>query len=110
MIKNIFNNIPTNLDEEVFESLLETPDLKLERIISKAHKTAPGQWYDQQQDEWVILLQGNAGILIEGDERPHEVLPGDYLLLPAHKKHRVEWTAADTETIWLALHFPPRNT
>jgi len=110
MIKNLFDNIPENLDDEVFESLLETSELKLERIISKAHRTPKGQWYDQQQDEWVILLQGNAGILIEGDRQARNLVPGDYLLLPAHKKHRVEWTADDTETIWLALHFPPRNT
>jgi len=109
MIKNLFDNIPENLGDEVFETLLETSGLKLERIISKAHKTPQGQWYDQQQDEWVILLQGNAGILIEGDKQACKLLPGDYLLLPAHKKHRVEWTADDTETIWLALHFPSRN-
>ena len=110
MIKNLYDNIPKNLDDELFESLLETSGLKLERIVSKAHRTPLGQWYDQQQDEWVILLKGNAGILIEGDKQARKLLPGDYLLLPAHKKHRIEWTANDTETIWLALHFPPGDT
>ena len=109
MKKNLFSDIPDQLEEEVFETLLESPHLKLERIISRAHKTPDGQWYDQQWDEWVVLLQGTAGLLIEDEEQARELTPGDYILLPAHKRHRVEWTATDTETIWLALHFDKQN-
>ena len=105
MIKNMFADIPNDLKEEVFETLLDSPDLKLERIISRAHRTPEGQWYDQERNEWVILLQGSAGLLFTDEEQPHTLMPGDYVLIPAHKKHRVEWTNATTETIWLALHF-----
>ena len=55
----------------------------------------------------MILLAGGAGLLIEGEAAPRTLAPGDFLLLPAHKRHRVEWTAAGTETVWLALHFKP---
>ena len=77
----------------------------MERIISKGHKTKDGRWYDQDKDEWIILLKGSAGILIEGKKEPLVLEPGDYIHLPAHLKHRVEWTDSDTETIWLALIF-----
>ena len=104
-VGNIYANLPQNLDQEVFEDLLATKSLKLERIISKGHATPPGEWYDQERDEWVILLAGNAGIRIEGQTEVIDLKKGDYLLLPAHLKHRVEWTSAEEETIWLALHY-----
>jgi cupin 2 domain-containing protein len=104
-VGNIYANLPQNLDQEVFEDLLTTKNLKLERIISKGHVTPPGEWYDQDKDEWVILLTGNAGIRIDGQTEVIDLKKGDYLLLPAHLKHRVEWTSEEEETIWLALHY-----
>ncbi len=101
---NLFDAIPAELPDERFEALLERPGLRLERILSRGHATAEGEWYDQERDEWVLLLQGEAGLLIEGEERPRHLHAGDYLLLPAHRRHRVEWTSGDG-CIWLALHF-----
>jgi cupin 2 domain-containing protein len=104
MKENIFSSIPEDLKDEVFQSIIKNDKLKLERIISYAHKTPEGEWYDQEWDEWVLLIKGAAGLLIEGEDEL-ELQTGDYILLPAHKRHRVTWTAADEETVWLALHF-----
>jgi cupin 2 domain-containing protein len=104
-IKNLFKQIPADLPEEFFESIIKSRSFKLKRIISKGHATPAGEWYDQQDNEWVLLLQGSAGLRLEGKETT-TMKPGDYILLPAGLKHRVEWTDSTTETIWLALHFP----
>ena len=104
-IKNLFKDIPRGWNQEIFETLLETEGFRLERIVSEGQATPAGRWYDQDRDEWVILLAGSAGHLFEGDCRPHPLKPGDYLHIPAHRRHRVEWTAANGKTIWLALHF-----
>jgi len=103
-IKNIFENLPDS-NQEIFENLLQTENFKLERIISRGQATPNGQWYDQDWDEWVIMLRGSADLIFEGSEFITKMKPGDCLHIPAHQKHRVEWTNTDTETIWLALHF-----
>ena len=104
-IRNLFNNIPKQMSSEHFESIIATEDFNLERIISRAHATPAGEWYDQEKDEWVMVLQGNAALSVEGESQPVVLKPGDSIHLPAHLKHRVEWTDAAVETIWLALHF-----
>ncbi len=103
---NLFDGISEALADERFEALLERPGLRLERILSRGHATPAGQWYDQSRDEWVLLLKGEAGLLIEGEAQPRRLGAGDYLLLPAHCRHRVEWSAPEG-CIWLALHFDP---
>jgi cupin 2 domain-containing protein len=102
-INNLFENV-TECVTERFETLFENKGIKLERITSVGQSTSPGQWYDQDWDEWVILLKGSAGILFEGDETVGTLRPGDYIYIPAHKKHRVEWTDPQEKTIWLTLH------
>lgn len=106
---NIFESLPDTTAEEIFETLLEDGRYKIERIVSEGQATAPDQWYDQDWDEWVVLLQGDAGLLFEGDEAPVVLKPGDYLSIPAHRKHRVEWTARGEKTIWLAIHYGKRK-
>ena len=101
---NLFADVPSSLPAELFQTLWQTPQLKLERIVSRGHATPPGQWYDQETDEWVVLLKGSAGLWVEGVEEMAELKPGDYVFLPARVRHRVEWTAADDVTVWLALH------
>jgi len=107
MIKkaNLFEHLPQPAAEENFETLLETPGLRLERIISHAHATPAGEWYDQDWPEWVVLLQGSACLRIENEPEPVSLKPGDYLHLPSHLRHRVEWTDPELPTIWLALHY-----
>jgi cupin 2 domain-containing protein len=103
---NILNNIPAIIPEELFENLLVRENIKIERIISDGHCTPAGAWYDQAWDEWVLVLQGGAIIGYE-DGHTINMKAGDYLLIPAHTLHRVEWTQQDTSTIWLAVHFLP---
>ncbi|HET6365540.1 MAG: cupin domain-containing protein [Nitrospirota bacterium] len=105
MINNLFTNITQDSDNEVFETLLQTDALKLERIVSTGQSTPQGQWYDQDRDEWVVLLSGRAGLLFDGERDIRVLKPGDYLHIPAHTRHRVEWTEIGAETVWLALHY-----
>ena len=90
---------------EVTEVLLETEDLRLERIVSDGHATPPGDWYDQEAHEWVLLLKGSAGLRFAGEPGIRVMRPGDALHIPAHLRHRVEWTESGMKTIWLALHY-----
>ncbi len=101
---NIFANIPEQLPEELFECILKQEKIVIERIVSNGHTTPAGQWYNQPQDEWVILLQGQATLYFEDSQRLVILKPGDYLLIPAYTRHRVEWTIPDVSTIWLAIH------
>ncbi len=102
---NIFSKIPPQFDEEVFENILQNNSFQLERIVSRGQATPKGQWYNQDRDEWVILLQGSAALKIEGHDELLKMRPGDHVHLPANLKHRVEWTDAQQTTIWLALHY-----
>lgn len=104
-IENIFANVNHFAQTEIFEQLLVNAHFKLERIISTGQATPPDQWYDQTQAEWVILLSGSAGLLFEGEQTLHLLKPGDYLYIPAHQRHRVEWTDTSQPTVWLALNF-----
>jgi cupin 2 domain-containing protein len=103
-IKNIFTRPKVFSGDEFFETVLQRDGLRLERILSMGHSTTPGQWYDQDDDEWVVLLSGSAGLLFEGEKDVCVMQPGDHLLIPAHTRHRVEWTDAGKETVWLAAH------
>jgi cupin 2 domain-containing protein len=105
-VQNLFD-LPAGSGREVFDTLLQTEDLKLERIISTGQMSPPGQWYDQERDEWVLLVSGSAGLRIEGEPGARVLSPGDHLLIPAHCRHRVEWTSSDEPAVWLALHFSP---
>jgi len=105
-IKNIFSDIPKiMMKEEISEALLDTQHFRFERIISSGQMTPPGEWYDQNTNEWVILLSGEAGLLFEGEAEARVMHPGDYVRIPAHKRHRIEWTDPEQKTIWLALHY-----
>lgn len=104
-IKNIFANIPSGQDTELFEQLAEGGKFQLERIVSHGQATPSGEWLEQDRQEWVLLLSGAAGLLFEGESNPLSMAPGDYLHIPAHTRHRVEWTAPGQDTVWLALHF-----
>jgi cupin 2 domain-containing protein len=102
---SLLADLPDDLAEERFETLLETPAFRLERILSRGHATPEGEWYDQDRDEWVMLLQGQARLVVEGRAEETVLNPGDAVLLPAHCRHRVAWTLPDRITVWLALHF-----
>jgi cupin 2 domain-containing protein len=100
-VKNIFADLPQRSDAESFFSLFQSGSTKIERIVSRSHSSPPDFWYDQPQDEWVIVLLGAAILEFEGGESV-ELKAGDYLTLPRHVRHRVARTSV--ETIWLAVH------
>lgn len=102
LTQNIFQSLPDNLENEVFESLVQNDNLRIERIISNGHRSPESGWYDQADNEWVILLKGEAMLSFEQGDDVH-LKPGDYLNIPAHCKHKVSWSK--TETIWLAVHY-----
>ena len=102
--QNIFAAIPDKLEQESFEQLLDSGTLKIERIVSKGHSSPASGWYDQEENEWVMLLRGEAVLSFEDQSRVR-LREGDYLNIPAHKKHRVDWTDPHVQTIWLAVHY-----
>lgn len=93
-------------DRETVDLLLDRPGARVERIVSTGQTTPPGQWYDQAGDEWVALLAGRATLRL-GDGTLIELVPGDWLVIPAHLRHRVEATSADPPCVWLAVHAAP---
>ncbi|MBD2078508.1 cupin domain-containing protein [Leptolyngbya sp. FACHB-17] len=103
MIGNIFEIGERSLDRELFEPLIETDQLLIERIISTGQTTPEGEWYNQPRDEWVLLLQGEAQLMYE-DGSEIDLKAGNYLLIPAHQKHRVSYTSNNPACIWLAIH------
>lgn len=103
-INNFFSGLPEQLREELFEPILQRNGIEIERIISKGHATPAGHWYDQDWDEWVLLLQGRATLVYQNEMEPIHLQAGDYLLIPAHCRHRVEWTDPENQTFWLAIH------
>lgn len=102
--KNIFARVPTRADREEIVVLAALPGVRIERIVSTGQGSPSGFWYDQAWTEWVVLLAGSAGLLIEGEDAPRILAPGDYLEIPRHARHRVEWTDPDRPTVWLAVH------
>jgi len=106
-VRNLYRDIPADLPLESFEALLQTGAFRLERILSRGHAAPKDEWYDQDRPEWVLLLQGSAGLRIEGQTKLIHLQPGDFLTLPAHLRHRVEWTDPECDTVWLALHYEP---
>ena len=103
-VDNIFKDIPGQLKDELFQTLLQRDNFRIERVVSKGHITPVGQWYDQAWDEWLILLQGQAVLCYQKNNAKITLNTGDYLLIPAHTKHRVDWTLPDDNSIWLAIH------
>ena len=106
---NLFEQIPARLADEEVRTLVKGDGITIERIVSTGQATPPGEWWDQERDEFVVVLEGSAGLLFEGEPAPRTMRPGDWVCIPAHVRHRVEWTDAAQPTIWLAVHYPPTD-
>lgn len=102
---NLFGQIPTQLPEELFQILAVSEGARVERIVSKGHASPPDYWYDQPENEWVMVVRGEARLLFEKDDRVVHLSAGDYVNIEAHERHRVEWTREDSETVWLAVFY-----
>ncbi|WP_394151234.1 cupin domain-containing protein [Vibrio maritimus] len=101
---NLFTNIPNQLPDELFEDIVKTSNIRVERILSDGHSTPDGEWFDQAENEWVAVLQGQ-GVLEYEDGQTITLDVGDYVNIPAHVKHRVKSTASGATTIWLAIFY-----
>jgi cupin 2 domain-containing protein len=103
---NLFSNLPSQFPDELATTLLDAGNVRIERIVSHGHASPQTFWYDQDQHEWVLVLKGEARLRFEDKEV--EMKPGDFVNIPAHQKHRVEWTTPDEPTIWLAIFYGDR--
>lgn len=103
---NLFEPVPGELPEELISELLAVGGSRIERIVSRGHASPPGYWYDQDEAEWVIVLKGAARLEIETAGEKH-MQPGDHIFLPAHCRHRVNWTDPNQDTVWLAVFMKP---
>ena len=101
---NLFSALPPPAGAEVFQTLFADPACRVERIVSHGHASAPGDWYDQDGDEWVLLLAGAAVLRFEAGNEV-ALRAGDWITIPAHRRHRVESTS--TDAVWLAVHCAP---
>jgi cupin 2 domain-containing protein len=96
--------VPEKIPIELIQTLLKTDNVRIERIVSRGHASPENFWYDQAEHEWVLLIRGAARIQFESDE-PMELLPGSFVNIPAHQRHRVEWTEPNGPTTWLAIYY-----
>jgi cupin 2 domain-containing protein len=105
MTANLFRQIPADLAEELVETLGSTANVRIERIVSRGHVSPPGFWYDQEEHEFVLLVSGRARLEFADGAAAVDFAAGDWLVIPAHRQHRVAWTDPDQETVWLAVHY-----
>jgi cupin 2 domain-containing protein len=103
--KNIFDGIPPKLIDELFTTIHSANKFRVERIVSQGHCSPEGFWYDQNEHEWVIVLEGDASIQFQADRETMYLKPGSYLRIPAHTRHRVVRTSSTGQTVWLAIHY-----
>ena len=100
---NLLRDLPDSRANEVIETILAAPAMRIERIVSQGQASPEGFWYDQPEAEWVLLLAGAAELRF-GDEPEARLLgPGDCVHIAAHRRHRVEWTDPERPTVWLAV-------
>ena len=102
---SILEDIPIELPEELCDTICSTDSMKIERIVSRGHASPEGFWYDQEKNEFVLVVRGSAGLKLENVDEIVVLKAGDYFNIGAHVKHRVEWTDSTCETIWLAVYY-----
>ena len=90
---------------ERFEELLCHSGFRIERIISSGQASPPGFWYDQDVAEWVVLLSGAAELQFEDEAAPRKLVPGDWIDIAPHRRHRLNWTDPSQPSVWLAIHY-----
>jgi cupin 2 domain-containing protein len=104
-VPNLLAELPAKSADEQFATLLMTTGLRIERIVSHGHASPEGFWYDQPQHEWVLLVSGAARVRFEDLDEAFDLVPGSFVDIPAHRRHRFDWTDPDRPTVWLAVHY-----
>jgi cupin 2 domain-containing protein len=102
---NLLRDLPDALVREVAERLAISGSVRIERIVSHGQASPDGFWYDQDETEFVLVLTGAARLRFADDDRPLELTPGDWVEIASHRRHRVDWTATDQPTVWLAVFY-----
>ena len=102
---SLLEGIPKELPEEIFDTICSTDSIMIERIVSRGHTSPEGFWYDQEKNEFILVVKGSAGLELENEKDIIVLNAGDYFNIGAHVKHRVEWTDSTCETIWLAVYY-----
>ena len=102
---NLYGESIDTLPQELVTTLVNAAAVRIEQIISTGHCSPRGFWYDQDEHEWVLVLRGAATLSFEDDQRPMDLRPGDYINIPAHRRHRVQWTSPEEPTVWLAVFY-----
>ncbi|MGH7332035.1 MAG: cupin domain-containing protein [Candidatus Rokuibacteriota bacterium] len=102
---SLWEGLSGRASRETIDVLAEGVDVRVERIVSAGQATPPGQWYDQDLHEWVVVLRGRATLAFDGSGEVLTLDPGDHVTIPAHRRHRVEWTDPTQPTVWLAVHY-----
>lgn len=102
---NILQDLPDAAAAEVFQTLQDSGQVLIERIVSRGQVSPPGFWHEQARAEWVMLVQGAARVEWESGECV-ALETGDYVAIPAGQRHRVAWTDPSRKTVWLAVHYP----
>jgi cupin 2 domain-containing protein len=100
---NLLAQIPASLPDEITETLVQSKNVRIERIVSCGQASPEGFWFDQDQNEWVAVIQGAARLQFE--DEVVEMNSGNWVNIAAHRRHRVEWTTPHEPTTWLAVFF-----
>ena len=103
--KNIFSDIPLDFKEEFIEPLVKDSNVKIARIVSRGHRSARDFWYNQDVNEFVLVLEGEAKLKFKDEKKIAHMRKGDYMIIPVHKEHRIQWTSKNEDTLWLTVHF-----
>jgi cupin 2 domain-containing protein len=104
-VGNLLAAIPKRSKEEQFSELVASDRVRIERIVSCGQCSGPDDWYDEEEAEWVVVLAGAARLIFEDESEPRPLAVGDWVYIPPHRRHRVDWTDPQEETVWLAVHF-----
>ena len=102
---NLLSPLPDARAAEIVDILLNRPGVRIERIVSLGQASPPGFWYDQEEGEWVVLLAGAARLRFADEAEPRPLIPGDFIDIAPHRRHRVDWTDPATPTVWLAVFY-----
>lgn len=102
---NLFADLPqAQQADELFSTLLSYDGVQIEKIVSTGQATQSDHWYDQDSAEWVLLVRGSASLRFADEVQDRSLVPGDFLYIAPHRKHRVQATDTNEPTVWLAIH------